>query len=710
MVDAVVAGVLFTANPVTGRRGEAVIDASPGLGEAIVSGAVNPDHLRVRTASGEILERRLGDRRVAVRAAPGGGTRRVETAGAEREPCLSDTQARALAELGARVEALRGSPQDLEWAVDAEGRTWLTQARPITTLYPLPAHAPPPDGELRAYFSVNVAQGVLRPFTPMGIQAFELVVAAGARLFGRRNPGRRTVGFGLPLVVAGQRLFVDATPALRDRLGRRLFLFVARHGEARTSAIVEALLAEDARLAPTTRPPWRTAVLVAAAFLRAGIPPRAVRALARPDAARARAARAAAEALALGEVPDDAGSSARLDALERLLGDGVRTLYPATVPVLLGGVLANAGALALLGPLAGPAERQIITRALPHNPTTLMDLALWRLAERVRADPRAGGVLATTPASGLAAAYRAGELPDALQRGLAGFLAAHGHRAVAEIDLGLPRWSEDPAHVLAVLAAYLRQADEERSPELAFRRAEREAEELVAELGRRAERRGRLRGAVVRLLLGRMRALLGQREAPKEYFVRLLARARALLWPVGRELAAAGRLEAAEDVFFLDLGDARAGLAGADLRLLVRERRAAYVRELRRREVPRILLSDGTVPAPAPAAADPAAGLRGTPASPGAVTAPARVMLGAGDGRLEPGEILVAPSTDPGWTPLFLTAGGLVMEMGGAMSHGAVVAREYGIPAVVGVAGATERIASGERITVDGTAGVVRLG
>jgi pyruvate,water dikinase len=152
----------------------------------------------------------------------------------------------------------------------------------------------------------------------------------------------------------------------------------------------------------------------------------------------------------------------------------------------------------------------------------------------------------------------------------------------------------------------------------------------------------------------------------------------------------------------------RRAAGGEDLRALVTERRTQYRREMARRHIPRVLLSDGTdVEAAYAPRADGA--LRGSPASPGTVTAVARVVRSPHRARLEPGEILVAPSTDPGWTPLFLTAGGLVMEMGGMMSHGAVVAREYGIPAVVGVAGATERIATGQRITVDGSAGTVAL-
>jgi phosphohistidine swiveling domain-containing protein len=188
----------------------------------------------------------------------------------------------------------------------------------------------------------------------------------------------------------------------------------------------------------------------------------------------------------------------------------------------------------------------------------------------------------------------------------------------------------------------------------------------------------------------------------------LLAQARALLSPVGEALVQAERLDHAADIFFLSLPEMHAALNGTDFRNIVRERRTRYDLERARRHVPLVLLSDGTEPAIESAAATSAGQvLRGTAASPGQVTARARVILDPHAAQLGHGEILVAPSTDPGWTPLFLTAGGLVMEMGGAMSHGAIVAREYGIPAVVGVAGATERIQTGEWLTVDGTTGTV---
>jgi pyruvate,water dikinase len=706
MVAAEVSGVLFTANPVTGRRRQAVIDASVGLGEAVVSGAVNPDHFVVDTATGRILERRPGDKRVAVVANPGGGTRRVEPARGE-EVCLSDDQIRALADLGSRVEAHYGAPQDTEWAIDAEGRIRLLQARPITTLFPLPARAPNPEDDLRVYFSASVAQGVYQPLTPMGRQAFRLLGASISTLLGY-PPADRFAG-PRPYAEAAGRLFVDITPALRSTFGRGLLDLAMRNMEARTVPILHRL-AEDPRLAPTTSGRLPVARAVLPRLLRLGLPQRAVRALLRPEAARRRAAWTAEGFRAAGALP--AGAEGRLDEAERLLLGGPPSLLPGVPPTFVAGLVANALAGKLLGNLATEDERRVALRALPYNPTTEMDLDLWALAQHVRAEPDAARAVRESHARELALRYHDGALPGVLQDGLARFLETYGHRAVAEIDLGLPRWSEDPAHVLGVLSNYLRLEDPERAPDVQFRRAAREAEEMIEDLVRRASRRGRLRGRLVGFLLGRARALLGLREMPKFCIILLFARVRAVLLSAGEELAKAGCLGRAEDVFFVSLPEARRAAAGEDLRPLVRERRAEYERETRRRHVPRVLLSDGTEPEAEvqPEAVHPERDLEGTPASGGVKSGRARVVLDPADGGLEPGEILVAPSTDPGWTPLFLTAGGLIMEMGGPMSHGAIVAREYGIPAVVGVPDATRRISTGQELTVDGSSGTVTLG
>jgi phosphohistidine swiveling domain-containing protein len=409
-------------------------------------------------------------------------------------------------------------------------------------------------------------------------------------------------------------------------------------------------------------------------------------------------------------VPAGFPAAQRLDHAERILGRVLFSVVPNVVPLpALGYAL-----LALAGKLAG-SERgalQPVLRGLPHNVTTEMDLELWALAASIRAKPESAAVLAESALPELARRYRSGGLPAAVQAGLEAFLGRYGHRAVAEIDLGMPRWSEDPTHILGVLANYLRLDDPAQAPDRQFRQAAREAEAQVKRLVAAARGRSRLRAMLVQGALRRTRMFAGLRELPKYFIVEALAAVREQLAAVGAELAEAGRINAPDDVFFLDLAEAHRGLDGTRLQGIVRQRREAYEAELGRRHVPRVLLSDGTEPealriVPGGAAAGV---LSGTPASAGTATAPARVILDPQGAHLEPGEILVAPSTDPGWTPLFLTAGGLVMEMGGPNSHGAVVAREYGIPAVVGVPDATSRIVTGHSITVDGAAGTVAPG
>jgi pyruvate,water dikinase len=261
-----------------------------------------------------------------------------------------------------------------------------------------------------------------------------------------------------------------------------------------------------------------------------------------------------------------------------------------------------------------------------------------------------------------------------------------------------------------VISNYLRLDESDLDPVSQFRAGAAKAESMITSLTSRAAERSRPRAKLAGWTLRRVRQLAGLRETHKFPLAMAFAVMREHLKAVGRELAAAKVLDQADDVFFLDLGDARRGLAGEDLRTLVAERREAYEQELKRRHIPRLLLSDGTEPeALATQAAQADGALAGSPASTGTVTGRARVVLEPVGAHLEPGEILVAPSTDPGWTPLFLTAGGLVMEMGGSGSHGAVVAREYGIPAVVGVPDATHKIETGQLITVDGAAGLVSL-
>jgi pyruvate,water dikinase len=531
------------------------------------------------------------------------------------------------------------------------------------------------------------------------------MTAAVARLWGIAVPD---LGAGAPvLAVAGERLLVDVTGALRHPVGRVVVPRLLDVMETRSAAALWRVLADPAfSVLPSRRVRFARALLRVLGRFR--IPPRLVAALLAPHRARRGVEAAVAELRDRLGARDPLPAAERLDRVETTLAGEVPAMIARVLPVAGAGFVAFGLAAALLRGRARPGELSTVLRGLPHNVTTEMDLALWALAARVAVDPPSTE-LVTAPVDAARRALGSGAAPAVLADGLRGFLARYGHRGVAEIDLGAPRWRDDPSYLLGVLAGYLR-ADPERPPDRVFAAAAAEAEHTVDALAARA---GGLRGRAVRILLHRARALAGLREMPKYAVVAILDAARTDLLAVGEALAGAGRIDLADDVVHLTVDDCRAGLTGADLRALVATRRAGYDRERRRRHVPRILLSDGTEPEALPDPAAPPARpgeLRGTPASAGVVDGPARVVLDPTDpagARLEPGEILVCPSTDPGWTPLFLTAAGLVMEMGGVNSHGAVVAREYGIPAVVGVPGAVARIATGQRVVVDGTEGRV---
>ncbi|MEV8508394.1 PEP/pyruvate-binding domain-containing protein [Actinoplanes sp. NPDC051475] len=326
---------------------------------------------------------------------------------------------------------------------------------------------------------------------------------------------------------------------------------------------------------------------------------------------------------------------------------------------------------------------------------------------RSLARPEAARLLGTPPAE-LAARYRHGSLPEL---GLGAFLEAYGHRGTAEVDLGVPRWAEDPTPLFATIANYLRVTDPEQAPDRRFAAAAATAEATLREIARRARRRP-VRGGIAVFLLRRARALAGLREAGKFAGLYRLRAMRHELLLIGAELAAAGRIEQPGDIMFLTLEEVRTAVHdGGDPRPAVAARKAVHRREMRRRTVPVALLSDGTdVETVLPAAPATAGVLTGVGAAAGRVTGPARVVTDPATARVEPGEILVAPTTDPGWTPLFLTAGALVTETGAIMAHGPTVAREYGIPAVISVPDATRRIATGQVVTVDGAAGTVTIG
>ncbi len=709
MVQSEASGVLFTANPLTGLRRETVIDATLGLGEALVAGQVEPDQYVVETATGRIVRRTLGAKALSIRSVHGGGVERVDEQAAEQQ-ALPDAVIQELTALGRRVAQEYGNePQDIEFAW-AGGRLFLLQARPITSLYPLPQGIPP--GELAVMFSFGAVQGMLDPMTPLGIEVFRHMSTGFARLWGfEMRPGAVT-----GLREAGQRLWVRFDALLRNEMSRRLIRFLLSMVEPGAARALESVL-DEPQLAPLRSAPQPATMKRIARFLGPLLTQLAAT-LRDPERERTAALRSLEETQA--EIHMRTAQTAtlpeRIALAETLFQNGSRLVIE-VLPRLAAGMMSLYRFLALVEAAGIPRSEALeATRGLPHNVTTEMNLALWEVARTIQADPGARAVLEAEPAATLAGHYAAGTLPAAAQQPLAGFLARYGARGAAEIDFGRARWREEPTQVLQMVQNYLRIADPEQAPDVQFARGRASAEQAIERMVEQIRaRKGPAQARMAAFFAGRLRALAGLRETPKFFMIQLLGAARAMLLDSFRDLAARGVLADPQDGFFLTLDELRAVAAGyaIDWQALVRERKAIWARERRRGQVPRLLLSDGRAFYGGAAAADGVVEgdgvLVGSPVSPGVAEGRVRVVLEPHNAHLQPGEILVCPGTDPAWTPLFLSAAGLVMEVGGLMTHGSVVAREYGIPAVVGVTQATQRLHTGQRIRVDGSAGRITL-
>jgi len=694
LIPADVAGVLFTANPLNSNRRQLVIDASWGLGEAVVSGRVTPDHWVIHMDTGDVVEHRTATKEVmTVRVA--GGTETVPVPPKKRrEPTLRPAEVDAIARLGRQAARHYGAPQDVEWALVGDA-PYILQARPITSLFPLPKPRPRPEEGLRVCFSFNNAQGLVAPLTPMGMSLFRQIGAGVRRAFRvDLKPGQLP-----PLLKKGaSRLWVDITPLLRHPRTRAVARRALSIIDVPMQRALNELLDREPRLAPVEgRFPIRPRPMVLANFIL-----QLARTIVRPSQARDRTIEAVETALSEYERDAAGCDSARgrlrfiIDTSEAL----VATFLVRLVPLVAVGV---ASRFILESQLRkweiDPGLLQPILRSLPHNPTIEMDLELWRVSRELLAQ---------------------NTRPDPAHPAVKAFLDEYGHRAVKEIDVGAPRWRENPRHILDVLATYLDHG-EEHNPEAQFERGAQEAKRAARRLLSMVRKKaGRMRAALAGLLVYRLRELGGVRERPKFLVVRLLAVIRSVLLQIGEDLVDRGQLDAPDDVFFVSIPEIHTALedlqtdAGTTLRDTVRENRRSFEEELERPAIPRLVTSEGETLYGGSETHDGgteagAGQLSGTPVSAGVYEGPARVILDPHGARLLPGEVLVAPGTDPAWTPLFMSAGALVMEIGGMMSHGSVVAREYGIPAVVGVPGATTHLRTGQRVRVDGENGLVTL-
>jgi phosphohistidine swiveling domain-containing protein len=717
MIPSEAAGVLFTVNPLSGKRTEIVIDATLGLGEALVSGQVEPDHYVV--VGGKISEKRLGAKALSIRGLEGGGTQTVTEQAAERQ-ALPDAAILELARLGQQTAAHFGNPQDVEWSW-ADGKLWLVQSRPVTSLFPLPEHHRGPD-HLMVLMNFGAVQGIMDPITPMGRDVFFKIVLSMAHVFGSHwDAQTQTLVYE-----AAERLFIDLNGVLRHPTGRKMALAFLPVVEPGSMGVLRAYL-DDPRLVLRDGH-WKLSTRLRLARRLGPNMLRVVVNLLFPGPRR-RHIQARIERIVRGfqqERQQMAGNP--LDAaefVEHALWQLPQRMFLWLVGAVVSGQVGFQGLRQLVKGLPDGSRLTLeVTRGLPHNVTTEMDLALWDTARAIQQDVEGRKFFETHPAQELAAAYQAGGLPSASQAALEKFMRIYGVRGVGEIDLGRKRWREDPTPVMQSLTSYLRIDQPEAAPDAVFARGARTAQAAIKELQAqlRLAKGGWWKALLAGWLARRTRELTGLRETPKFTIIRVFGEMRSALLAAGTALAAGGWLEQAEDVAFLRiaelnrLGKEAAGVAEElstkeRWKVLVSERRAVYEREWRRRQSPRLLLGDGTAVYEGVGgyARDGDKVLLGSPVSPGVAEGRVHVVLDPNGVRLEAGEIMVCPGTDPAWTPLFLAAGGLVMETGGMMTHGGVVAREYGIPGVAGVGQATLRLQTGMRVRVDGSAGTVAI-
>jgi pyruvate,water dikinase len=655
MVPAQASGVLFTADPVTSNRKVAAVEATVGLGEALVSGRVNADRYTVR--DDQIVEKTIQER-----------------------PALTDAQVIGLVQLGRRIEAHFGCPQDIEWCVDGDG-IWIVQSRPITTLYPIPDGG---DAGNRVYVSVGHGQMMTDAMKPLGLSFWQLTTPAPTR-------------------IAGGRLFVDVTQSLASPAKREALLAVMGKGDPLIRDALETVLqrSEFIPLVDDDGP--------------SGPPPGGVPTPIETDPAIVTELIAQNQDSVAALKCDISGKSTAA-LLEFILSDiqEMRRLLfdPRSHAVFMSAMEATWWLNEHLEEWLGEKNAaDTLTQSVPSNVTSQMGLALLDVADVIRPHPAVVAFLQDVSDDGflddLAQLEGGAEAREALQ----GFLDTYGMRCVGEIDITRPRWSERPSALLPMILANVRNFE----PGAAARRFEQGRQEALAKADEvldrlRALPDGARKADETRQMIDRVRTFMGYREYPKYGMIsRYFVYKQALLQEADR-LVQAGVLHLADEIFFLSFAElhdvVRTNQADAEL---ISRRKEAF-RSYQALTPPRVLTSDGEAVAGAYRRDDvPTGALVGLPVSAGTIEGRARVILDVAHADLEPGDILVTAHTDPSWSPLFLAVTGLVTEVGGLMTHGAVIAREYGLPAVVGVAQATSLIRDGQRIRVNGSDGYIQI-
>lgn len=696
MVFPQAAGILFTADPVTANRKVLSIESSFGLGEALVSGLVNPDIYKVR--EGRIVDKRISAKKMAVYALPEGGTaeREIEPERQNRQT-LRDEQILQLERMGRKIEAYFGCPQDIEWCItgsdgspDRSDLFYIVQSRPITTLFPVPEN----DGLLRVYVSVGHQQMMTDAIKPLGLSI---------------------VGFlyeGRPVHKAGGRLFMDLTHDLALPSSRNIVLNTLGRGDPLIKNAIISLTERKNLMESLPRGKGVTSGGGAggsrATCLR-------VSRIIRKHPALIQDLIAQSE-VTIRELRERIANLSGDELFSFILQDHQQLKASLFDPRGFAAILAGQSAFHWLNTkmeewLGEKSVADTLSQSVGGNVTSEMGLALLDVADVVRQYPAVIEYLrhanAETFFDDLA------RLPggDAVSRSLRAYLDTYGMRCSGEIDITRTRWSEQPTALIPMLLSNVRNF-EPNAGSVKFEQGRLEAEQKERELVSSLEQLpdGRRKAKKTRKMIRLLRYVVGYREYPKYAWIQRFWIYKQALLKEAAVLVQKGCIREKEDIYYLSFEELREVVRTNKLDSSIITRRREEHEVYEKLMPPRVMTSEGEIISGESLGGKiPRDALAGIPVSAGIIEGRARVILKIEDAAIEDGDILVTTFTDPSWTPLFVSVKGLVTEVGGIMTHGAVIAREYGLPAVVSVEGATKRIKDGQRIRVNGTEGYVEV-
>ncbi|CAF2864456.1 unnamed protein product [Rotaria sp. Silwood2] len=731
MISSEVSGVAFTANPITGLRNEVVIDSTYGLGEALVSGLVTPDHYEIvidKYENIEIRVKNIGEKSIHIIGKSDGGTETLVTIDNNKKvEALSDEYIIQLAKLAKQVEkSYNYQPQDLEWSFTNE-KLYILQARPITTLFPIPKHAHGQSG-LRCMVSFGAIQGFLEPMTPLGESAIRTLLSSILRTVSvNRNTSIEDDISSNPLrhnifKSASNRLWIDITGALTSPTVSFFGLSMIDTGMGK---IVNYLIHSKLFPVKSIFSSLTTFFFLLSCFIPIFL--KSIRNLIFPRYGKK---------LFMNQLEKyhqfidkgfkDENNQNFTDCVNHFQ-NVILALPPSLVKYALPSIASAVISLRILGKLAkDPVDALALTRAVESNPTTEMNLMLWKLTVLIRDHETTLKLFENETTDNLVNIYKNKSFDKDIQLAMDEFFHNYGCRGIGEIDIGRKRWSDEPQIVIEQIKNYLKI----RNPDKAIDRIHDQSRQSAYETLSRIENELRwpfIQRPLVNFLFNRLKILFSLRECPKFYgIIQTFGKCRKELLRKANLAVMENFISNTDDIYFLYISELKSLAYDTDHKQydkrdywknLILQRRMDYTKQMSCKRIPLILLSDGTTYYDATTIPDEnnqeieliEGEYLGSPVSPGVYEGKVRIVDDPMNSELQPGEILVCTATDPAWTSLFPIVGALVLEMGGMLQHGAIVSREYGLPAVVGVANAKKIFHNGQLIQVNGSTGRIKI-